>query len=228
MHLLSEGLVRFNQIWKGDYEVVIVNDGSNDETKAAIESIDSKTLPHANRIQKIHLDKNQGKGNALKVGVNAAVGDWILTLDADMATQPTEVINWQKMISTDSFDTNTIYIASRQHPESITTTNRLRKLMGRVFNKATQLFTPLKIQDTQCGFKLYPAKIGKELFAQLEEKGWAHDIEILLRAQNANTNIKEMPITWNHISNVKVNVLRDSWAMLLATIRIARRVRDEG
>jgi len=210
---MIDALKRFEAKWKADYEVVVVNDGSTDNTLEVLKVKLQTSLTKAKRLEFIDVQPNKGKGNALKEGVAAANGDYILTLDADMATAPTDLNRWLKKLPGKTFHNNEILIGSREHEQSKVDGNPLRKIMGIVFNLIIQLFTPLNNRDTQCGFKLYPSAIGKELFAALRFTGWAHDVEILYRAHQKGIPITSMPITWKHMEGTKIKVVKDSIMM---------------
>ena len=99
-----------------------------------------------------------------------------------------------------------------------------RKLLGLVFNKFINYYFSIELSDTQCGFKLYKSKVGKKLFKNLQDKGFAHDIEIVLRAEKFNFQITELPVKWEHKDNSKLNIFSDSFKMLLNLIYIKRKV----
>ncbi|MFK7948796.1 MAG: glycosyltransferase [Saprospiraceae bacterium] len=220
---LTKALKAFDSKWYNAYEVVIVDDGSTDGTAEKINnSIGDKSLSNAS-VNIIKLDKNIGKGGALQAGIEAATGDFILTLDADMAAQPTILKNWLQQLPNHQFDDNQILIGSREHKDSQVQAKSDRKMLGRVFNILTQLTTSLNFKDTQCGFKLYPAAIAKSLFADLSSKGWSHDVEILYKAQLNGIDIQSMPVKWQHIEGEKINVGSDGMKMALQTILISWR-----
>ena len=78
----------------------------------------------------------------------------------------------------------------------------------------------IKIQDTQCGFKLYKSNIGKLLFSRITRNGYEHDIEISIIAQNKKILIKELPVTWVHKEGSKVNILIDSIKVFLSIVML--------
>ena len=177
------------------------------------------------KILCLSLGKNCGKGRALMEGVMKAKGDWILTLDADMATRPHQLITW--------FDaglklkSKTVYIGSRVHPEAEVEAKWIRRVTGEIYNMVTRLFTPIKESDTQCGYKLYPSKLGKVVFQKLKTPGWAHDIEILSRVVKEGGNVKSLPVFWVHQEGAKINVLKDGIKMFLETMKIGKMIRKE-
>ena len=223
--LMFVGLAEFEEKWKGAYEVIIVDDGSKDDTAQKIQDALNGTysaLKEKVRLEK--MPKNGGKGSALKHGVSQAIGDYILTLDADMSTRPTELINWQKKDPAVFASDDTIYIGSRRHEEGKIEALQSRKFIGGVFNSIVQIFTSLRLKDTQCGFKLYPKSAAKLLFGNMQSKGWEHDVELLYQADLNDYKIIEMPISWVNQPESKVNVIKDSFMMLLGVLAISFRI----
>lgn len=221
---LTKALKTFDSKWYNTYEVVIVDDGSTDGTSQKVKDALDGSLSNA-AVNIISLDNNVGKGGALQTGVEAATGDFILTLDADMAAQPTILKNWLQRLPNNVFREDQILIGSREHKDSQVQAKSNRKTLGRAFNVLTQLTTSLNFKDTQCGFKLYPAKIAKSLFANLQSKGWSHDVEILYKAQLQGIDIQSMPVKWQHIEGEKINVGSDGMKMAFQTILISWRER---
>ena len=90
-----------------------------------------------------------------------------------------------------------------------------------VFHFEVWLFAVKSIRDTQCGFKLYPSALGKIIFATLQTPGWAHDVEILKRAEKKGIGIIEMPIHWEAVEGSKINLLKDSFKMFVEVCKIS-------
>ena len=76
--------------------------------------------------------------------------------------------------------------------------------------------------DSQCGFKLYPKKIAKIIFLNLKEKGFIHDLEIVLLSNNKKIIVKELPVIWNHKDNSKLNLFIDSAKMFFGMLRLRK------
>lgn len=220
---LEAGLREFRDQWQQVYEVIIVDDGSKDDTARLLQE---KFLPLSDNIVQykiIPLSQNQGKGGALQAGVFAATGDFVLTLDADMAARPTELQKWLAHSPNVQFSPKEILIGSRNHPKSKIDARQNRKFAGQIFNTLVRLVTPIKDSDTQCGFKLYPTSIAKLLFQDLQIKGWAHDIELLYKANYLKIPVKSMPLAWQHIDDEKIDVLADGVKMAWETVRLSFR-----
>lgn len=219
---LFSKLQRFHSDWTGNFEVILVNDGSTDDTLEKLQTKgDAFSVATGVSVAIVDLETNKGKGAALKAGVQRATGDHILTLDADMATSPQELLSWIPLLPGNTFPEDEILIASREHEESKVEGKFIRRFAGLIFNFIIQLFTNLNVKDTQCGFKLYPGSIAHDLFARLKTTGWAHDVELLYLAKLQRVSIQEMPVVWNHQDGSKISLLKDSIRMLLQVMRIS-------
>lgn len=213
--LMSEELKKFGAVWKLPYEVILVNDGSSDDTLSLLNATYTDAEQDGAVTYKVvNVEQNAGKGNALKVGVAAATGDHILTLDADMAATPDSLLHWLGTLEGKTFDDSSILIASREHENSVINTDKNdRRFLGRTFNFGIQILTGVNLQDTQCGFKLYPKEIGKRLFESMRVKGWAHDVELIHNAKLYNIDVVEMPIHWKEVAESKVSMWSDGLKM---------------
>ena len=219
-HLLKT-LKSFDGSWDLPLEIIIVDDGSSDETAQQIEQNFTNAFSDKVEFHLVKLGKNQGKGGALKAGVEKAQGDFILTMDADNATHPGELKKWLASLPGKTFQEDEILIGSREHQNSNVKGNALRRLAGLIFNFVIQLFTNLYISDTQCGFKLYPTSIAKKLFGSLKTNGWAHDVELLYSAKMNGYKIKSLPVKWIEQEDSKISLVSDSIKMTFETIRIS-------
>jgi glycosyltransferase involved in cell wall biosynthesis len=219
--LMYSGLAAFIKEWNTFLEIIIVDDGSSDSTAEVLQH-HPVYLAHADCIRILHQE-NTGKGGALKYGCLLAKGDFVLTLDADMATHPKELLNW--LATENNFNAHTIYIGSREHVQSTIFQRSNRKTVGHIFNYIVKLLTPLSIKDTQCGFKLYPVKWASTIFKDLQTNGWAHDVEILYKAHLFGLQIKEMPIEWHAIEGSKINVFTDGAKMFFEVLRISTQIK---
>lgn len=223
--LLEKAIMKFDHDWHAKYELILVDDGSRDETLSKMEAFVANSYLKNGIVFIISLQNNSGKGAALQAGVLKSQHPWILTCDADMATHPLELKNW--LTITGEFSSGTVYIGSRIHKASKVEAKWYRKYIGAVYNLITRTFTPVKEGDTQCGFKLYPMKFGKNSFRRLKTMGWAHDIEVLSRCINQGAHIQSMPVEWEHQKGAKINIITDGFKMLLETIKIGLLLKKE-
>ena len=159
-------------------EIIFIDDGSNDNSYGLINQFvkSFKNLKKSSkfRIKIIKSKKNLGKVSALRLGVNKAIHDWILTTDIDMSVSLFQVCSWleKKLINKKYF----IYFGSRTHKKSIVQTKFYREILGRLMKLLSLIILNIKIKDTQCGYKLYKKSIAKYIFSKLKNLGFNHDL----------------------------------------------------
>jgi len=153
---------------------------------------------------------HRGKGAAVRAGVDAATGDPIAFLDADL-TIPVEIID----LFIGALDTGAdIAIASRYVPGSIVDRPWWRRVMGDVFRAIVHVLVPTDIRDTQCGGKMYTAEAAKDLFAKQRLNGFAFDAEVLFLARRAGYTVREIPFALRQHGETRVDFLADTPKML--------------
>jgi dolichyl-phosphate beta-glucosyltransferase len=200
-----------------DYEIVVVNDGSSDGLDDLIEVM-RLSWP---QLRLISHTKNEGKGAAVRTGVQAANGELILVTDADGATPIEEVRSLQAAIDLGA----DVAVGSRLVPSK----NRIRKrawrrhIVGTLFSSIVGRALCLRIRDTQCGFKLFRRAVARHLFEMSQDRGYLFDVEILCLAQRCGYRVLEVPVHWREIPGSKLRVIRDGWAMLRGLIELRRR-----
>jgi len=198
-----------------NFEIIIVDDGSTDNTASFIE-YEKENI--ADNIKTISYQPNQGKGYAIKTGVEKAQGEFILFTDADNSTPIEEFAKLDTGIK-QGFD---IAIGSRYLKNSAVKIKQsiLRILIGRFGNLLIQLLLVKNIKDTQCGFKLFKNKIAKNIFSKQTIYGWGFDMEILVIAQLFKYKIIEIPVDWYNSSASKFSPLKDTLQTLSELIKI--------
>ena len=173
-----------------NYELIIIDDGSSDKTRAIVRNFNEVIL-NKKRI-------NRGKGFSIKEGVLKAKGNLILISDADLSAPISEFQKLNKFIN--KYE---IVIGSRGLKNSHVHNYKYRIILGKIGRVFTRLIIN-NIKDTQCGFKLFNAAIAKELFFKQTLDGFGFDFEILFLAQKKKYNIREVPINWKVSKNSKV------------------------
>jgi glycosyltransferase involved in cell wall biosynthesis len=187
--------IAYLQLWTPSWEMVIVDDGSTDDTASRVESI-SAADPRVRLIRIPHA----GKGAAVRAGMLEAEGLWRFFADADLAMDLAQLPRFFEVAAD-------VAIASREAPGSQRIGEPLtRHLAGRVFNWCVRLCAVHSIQDTQCGYKLFTADAADTLFRMSRLNGFAFDVELLYLAQRAGLTILEVPIVWRHRSGTSVRV----------------------
>lgn len=170
-----------------DYEMIVVNDGSKDNTEVEIRRA-SETVKN---IVPAGYQMNRGKGGAIKEGVKCATGDYIAFLDADMDLSPMHLKDFlAKMEETSA----TAVIGSKMHKDSKVNYPLPRKIMSLGYFLLLKMLFRLNIKDTQTGVKLFEADALKKVMRQVSIDGFAYDIEILALICASGGTIVEMPI----------------------------------
>jgi dolichyl-phosphate beta-glucosyltransferase len=153
---------------------------------------------------------HRGKGAAVRAGVEAATGDPIVFLDADL-TIPVEILD----LFNGALETGAdIAIASRYIAGSIVDRPWWRRVMGDVFRGVVHLLVPTDIRDTQCGGKMYTAEAAKHLFAKQRLDGFSFDAEVLFLARRAGYNVREIPFALRQHNDTRIDFLADTPKML--------------
>ncbi len=202
--------------WHPKSELIVVDDGSKDDTRMVLDALSSRDP----RLIVVSHPSNRGKGAAVRTGVLASRGHYVLFMDADLATPIEEL---PKLIAYVDKGADVV-IGSRAVAHDIRRRQPLvREMMGRTFNRIIRGLLDISWGDTQCGFKLFKGDLARQLFAEAQIEGFAFDVEILLMAQARGCTIREVPVVWAHAPNSKVSMLRDSTRMFYDVLRLRNR-----
>ena len=202
----------------GDYEVIVVDDGSTDGTVGFLET-ESAGWQQLSFIR--HL-VNQGKGAAVRTGMLAAHGDLLLFSDADGATPIGEEAKLREAVSRGA----DIAIGSRvlRAPGVAQVRHLRRRVVSAGFSLLGRRLVPLPVADTQCGFKMFRADVGRRLFGCVQECGYLFDVELLALAHGCRYRIAEVPVSWMEMQGGKLRLVRDSVQMLAGLLALKRRL----
>ncbi len=199
------------------FEVLVVDDGSTDETAAAVGAFAAARPELA--VQCLSYGGNRGKGYAVRYGMLRAGGERRLFCDADLATPAEE---YEVVLRAMTAQNAPIGIGSRPLRASQLLVHQpwYREQLGRGFNAAVQLLAVPGIKDTQCGFKIFTADAAEAVFSRCRVDGFAFDSEALFIARRLGFQIAEVPISWSHKDGSKVSMVRDGLRMLADLSRI--------
>jgi len=199
------------------FEIIVVNDGSRDDTREVVLREKDKTAS----LRYEGYKPNKGKGYAIRRGVMISAGGIILVSDADLSTPIEEM---EKLLA--HYDAGCdIVIGSRALAESDIVVKQpwWRQFMGKTFNAFVRSLLSMNFKDTQCGFKLFSGACGRDIFGRASIDRFAYDVEILYLAQKAGFRIEEVPIRWLNSPASKVNPVTDSLQMLKDLIKLRLR-----
>lgn len=208
-------VIAYAETIEGGAEILVVNDGSTDGTAAYVE----RTTQSHPCVRLVSLPQNEGKGMAVRHGVEQAVGQYVLFTDADGATPIGEADMLLEMAD-EGFE---VIIGSRRLSGSMVQRGMWRDLLGTVFCRMTNILAVPAVSDTQCGFKLFQRTAAARIFPLAREKGWAFDVEILFLAQKIGLAIVEVPVVWSAKEGSKIKPFPDSLKMFAAIMRVRRR-----
>lgn len=197
-----------------DYEIIVVDDGSDDETSHVAKKACADHLP----CHILRLDNNCGKGYAVKQGLYKARGHIAVFLDADGSTQVNEIERNFKFFD-QGYD---VVVGSRvlTADDCVIKARRHRKMMGMIFNFCVRTILFKDIKDTQCGFKMFKKEVIRPVFSKMTIDRFGFDIELLYLAFRLGYKIKEVPISWKHVHGSKVSLLLDPIKMFLDIVYI--------
>lgn len=203
------------------YEVIIVDDGSTDDSKTIINDY-LLIFPKFKIIE----NKHQGKAFAINYGIKAAKSDYVIFTDIDLAT-PIEETNRLISEAEKGFQ---IVIGSRKSKREGAPILRKILSLGAIFVRYI-LFNFKDITDTQCGFKLFEKKAATNIINKsqlLKENHYvqgpsvtaAFDLEFLFLAFKLGYKVKETPVHWRHMESRNVNFLKDATETLKDIVKI--------
>lgn len=186
-----------------NWKVILVNDGSTDNTEKLIKGFSGATL--------ISYVKNQGKGYALKQGVLNVKQPLVLLCDIDFSTPLTELPKLYEKIATAE-----MVIGSRKTLGANIVKHQpwWREFLGKQFTNLSKIILGLKVSDVTCGFKLMKNQTAKQLFNLSRINRWGYDAEILFIAKIKNIKIADVPVMWENDERTKVSVLKDIFLSL--------------
>jgi len=194
---------------KWEHEVLLVNDGSTDQTAAIVNQV-ARDNP---RVQLITRAKNHGKGYAIRQGMSQAKGQYVIFTDADLAVPEIFLGMCMRELEGGSH----VVIGSRHLPDSSFEIREspLRQLLGEIFRRVTQLSFRLDVSDVTCGLKGFRKECADQIFSRSRLNRWGYDVEILFLAQKLGYHITEIPVRWYHSFDSRVRVGIDSARTLI-------------
>ena len=214
---LPENLSRLRQLldgWGTDYEVLAVDDGSDDGSGALL----AAAVSDWPQLQVLLRGRNGGKGAAVLEGATKARFGWVLMIDGDLDIAPERLPEFCAEVRRTGAD---IVIGSKRHPRSRVCYPLRRRLASVVYHCLTGCLLGLGLSDTQTGMKLFRKAALDYALGRLMIKRFAFDLELLAVAQNGGFRIAEAPVTidfgvrWGCLSPaVTAHTLRDTLAIL--------------
>jgi dolichol-phosphate mannosyltransferase len=168
-----------------NYELIVVNDGSTDDTLTILRDMEAKD----EHVHVISYTPNRGKGFAVRQGVLHSHGDAVIFLDGDLDISPNLIKDY-----VEGLRTSDLVIASKRHPESIVRIPWSRAFLSRAFHILIKLTIGIAQTDTQAGFKAGKGDIMRTIFRNVSVNRYAFDVELLTIASILHLRVQEMPV----------------------------------
>ena len=202
----------FLKLKKFNYEIIVVDDGSTDNTINVLKDISNSDL-------RIITITRSGKGAAVKTGILAANYEYIFFMDADLSTDEQEILKFINIFKNEK-DIE-IIIGSRYLPEKLTVIQPpFRNMVGKTFSFLKSQLLGLNYCDSQCGFKAFRKETAQKIFSKVTINGFSFDVEVLYIAELNKIKVKETGVEWCHRTGGHVNIMIDSIPMILDLFKI--------
>jgi len=202
-----------------EVEIIVVDDGSSDDTAALVEHTES-VVP----LRVLRLGRNRGKGVAVTAGVAAARHPIVAFTDAD---SPYDLESLRPMLAALESGRCDVAIGARDLPES--QINRgygvMRYLSGQTFSLLTWLAIGLPFRDSQCGLKVFRADAARRLFAMRTVDGFGFDFELLATALANGLVVERFPVRLTHDDDSRIDLVRDSLRMTRDLVHVRRNLK---
>ena len=198
-----------------DAEVLVVDDGSTDETPEIVD----RWMQRFDRLHLVRNPGNRGKGFSVRNGMLQAAGEVVLFTDADLSAPMEEA---ERLLAALEAGAD-VAIGSRWLDREKQTRHQplYRRFFGRCYNWLTRTVMGLPYKDTQCGFKAFRRPAAQVIFRLQTIERWGFDPELLFIARKLGYRVVEVPVTWGHDERSRMSYLRDGMQMLkeMAEIR---------
>jgi dolichyl-phosphate beta-glucosyltransferase len=195
-------------------EVIVVNDGSRDNTAELVRGFAEK-YPW---LRLVENPGNRGKGYAVRNGMLNARGEVVVFSDADLSSPIEEM---PKLLAALGAGAD-IAIGSRWLRAELQTQRQspLRQVFGRVFNLLLRIILGLRFKDTQCGFKAFTRRAAQTILPLQRIERWGFDPEILFLARKFGFRVEEVPVLWGHSGGTRIHPLVDGARMFQEIVRV--------
>jgi dolichyl-phosphate beta-glucosyltransferase len=214
-----EHLVTFVDRQHSGSRLILVDDGSEDNTAEVARRM-ARTHDRITVVQRPHL----GKGAAVEFGIGMVETPLAGYTDVDLSTPLDEM----ERLFTLCEQRDLLVIGSRGASGAKVTIHqsKIREALGRMFNLWVRILLVPGIRDTQCGAKVAPSHVWRDLLGSTREQGFAWDAEIVALAIHQGSGVVEEPIKWSHDPSTRVQVLTDGAAMIVSVLRMRRYIKS--
>lgn len=211
-----EAASAFLKMYKLSGEIIVVDDGSPDDTSAAARQLQSRF----GQLRVLSYSPNRGKGYALRQGMSEARGRHVMFADAGLCVPYDNAMLGLTMLDLNMCD---VANGSRRMRGSVRRQQpAYRRLGSKVYSLVVHLFmgVPFYISDTQCGFKIYRRDVANKLYGTAFTDGFMIDVEIIKRALDSGFRILEFPVLWSNDPDTRYDPVKGTMRNLRELIRI--------
>jgi dolichyl-phosphate beta-glucosyltransferase len=192
------------------FEIVVVDDGSRDQTVALVNEWKKS---NDTTLKLVANPANRGKGFSVRRGVQESCGRFIIFMDADLPYELGAIDDFLKALRSG----HDLAVGSRVLPSSsVRGVSKIRYLAGQVFSWLEQAVLGTGLADTQCGFKAFKAAAAKEIFRRVTIDGFGFDVEMIYLARKLNYSIQPVAVQMidRHRAS-RVRLVQDSFKMFI-------------
>ena len=188
----------------GGGEVVVIDDGSKDDTARVSESVFAELAPRRVETRVIRVEPNRGKGHAVRTGLLSARHTVAAFFDADLSMPVTETPKLVEPLRSGQYD---VVFGSRALDRRLIGTHQpwTREQSGRFFNLVMRMLTGLPFKDTQCGFKAFRMDVCRPVVEGALIDRFGFDVELLFIAHRAGLRMLEYPVRWDDVAGGSVS-----------------------
>jgi len=205
-------------------EIIVVDDGSGDETAERARKAGENLAPTIG-FQVISLAEHRGKGCAVRTGISKSIGEYVMFADSGCCVPYGNALPGLELLCQGNCD---IAHGSRKLLESDIGQDQpwRRRVCAKFFKWFVNTIVTIgyEFSDTQCGFKIYRGEVARKLYGQAECDGFMFDIEIILLAEKHGFRIEEFAVEWACDLDSRLSITRTPWPALAELIRIKRRL----
>jgi dolichyl-phosphate beta-glucosyltransferase len=206
-------------------EIIIVDDGSSDDTAETARRAD---LPSSVKRTVLQLDRNSGKGAALRHGILKSRGKVVLYADSGTCIPYANALPVIRKIMAGELD---LGLASRRLEQTVIVRNRpvRRRIISWLFRQAAILIVrlPRWVSDSQCGFKAYGGDVARSLFAELTTSGFLFELEIIIKALRHGLRVEEFPVEWTCDLDTRLRPATQATGIIKELFRVRAMMKKE-
>jgi dolichyl-phosphate beta-glucosyltransferase len=206
-------------------EILVVDDGSDDETSKVAEAV---PVPPGIERKVIRYAPHRGKGCAVRTGMVATRGEYAMFADSGLCVPFANALRGLELLRQGTCE---IAHGSRKMAGSVLKVPQpaYRRLLSRAFRAVVLdlMGIPHNLTDTQCGFKVYRGDVARELYRDCRSDGFMFDIEVLMRARHRGFTVREFPVEWACDLDSRLRPTRNLFGILLELVRIKWAIRNE-